>query len=93
MIKTFTGLTMAAAVAFTVGGALAQQAGGGPQPQLGTSAPNTQEGTTKPQTVPQPGSLAHRAGPCSSRLLEARGTMRRLMRRSSEVEDGAAASA
>lgn len=35
MIKTFTGLTMAAAMAFTVGGALAQQAGGGPQPQLG----------------------------------------------------------
>ena len=42
MIKTLTGLTMAAAVVFTVGDALAQQAGGGPQPQLGTSTPNAQ---------------------------------------------------
>jgi Low affinity iron permease len=62
MIKTFTGLTMAAAMAFTVGGALAQQAGGGPQPQLGTSTPNTQEGTTRPQTVPQPGSPGTQSG-------------------------------
>jgi hypothetical protein len=62
MIKTFTGLTMATAVAFTVGGALAQQAGGGPQPRLGTSTPNTQEGTTRPQTVPQPGSPGTQSG-------------------------------
>ena len=62
MIKTFTGLTIAAAVAFTVGDALAQQAGGGPQPQLGTSTPKTQEGTTTPQTAPQPGSPGTQSG-------------------------------
>ena len=47
MIKTLTGLTMAAAVAFMVGEALAQQAGGGPQPQLGTSTPNAQNATLR----------------------------------------------
>jgi hypothetical protein len=45
MIKTLTGLTMVAAVLPTVGGALAQQAGGGPQPQLGTRTPNAQNAT------------------------------------------------
>jgi hypothetical protein len=53
MIKSFTGLAMAAAVAFTVGGALAQQAGGGPQPQLGTSTPNAQNATPgREETLP-----------------------------------------
>jgi hypothetical protein len=47
MMKTLTGLTRAAAVVFTVGGAVAQQAGGGPQPQLGTSTPNAQNATTR----------------------------------------------
>lgn len=60
MNKTLAGLTIAAVV-FTVGGALAQQAGGGPQPQLGTKTPNTQD-TATPQTVPQPGSPGTQSG-------------------------------
>jgi hypothetical protein len=53
MIKTFTGLTMAAALFSTVGGALAQQAGGGSQPQLGTAAPNAQNATPgREETLP-----------------------------------------
>jgi hypothetical protein len=53
MIKTFTGLTMAVALFFTVGGALAQQAGGAPQPQLGTTTPNAQNATPgREETLP-----------------------------------------
>jgi hypothetical protein len=53
MIKTITGLTLAAAVVLTVGDALAQQAGGGPHPQLGTSTPNAKNATPgREETLP-----------------------------------------
>ena len=53
MIKTLTGLTMVVATTFLVGDALAQQAGGGPQPQLGTKTPNAQNATPgREETLP-----------------------------------------
>ena len=53
MIKTLAGLTIAAAMVFMVGDALAQQAGGGPQPQLGTSTPNAQNASPgREETLP-----------------------------------------
>ena len=62
MNKTITALMLAATLVFAAGSAaLAQQAGGGPQPQLGTSTPKTQEGTTRPQPV-QPGSPGTQSG-------------------------------